>query len=292
MKPRNALCLVGHLRNIERTKPALIRLAKTFDIFVVTNEKYRSFCEAETWVTKSLVIEDCPDLIAEQDRLCQRRGGQVFLQWQKLREALRLLIEHETQTGIEYVQVIKIRSDIPLQRIDFDSSFPTVQKTLSSQTDVIFGGSRETMLRFSEFLTFAEESCYNNSEYRKLPWSVVASWDPLAAAQHRLLLPMDGYKQNRSLVVFRVLFRLLTGPGHGLLGTQRLLRILYGRYLRRMWPAFDDFGDGGQSITVDIDDGENLFPSERSFATFCAINEINMRSIRPFIQPFRDRKFY
>lgn len=292
MTTQNAICLVGHLRNIEKTRPALRKLAETFDIFVVTNEQYRHYCKTEEWITEALIIEDHPELIAEQDHLCQRRGGQVFLQWQKLREGLNLVIQQERERGVEFGQIIKIRSDVPLQKVDFASSFPTTENALSSQSDVIFGGARETMMKFREFLNFATQSCYSNSEYRKIPWAVIAAWEPLAAAQHRLLLPLDAYMQNRTLVLFKLLFRLVTGPGHGLLGTQRLIRILYGSVLRKMWPVLDSFREGGPSVTVDVDDGENLFPSERSFATYCAMNGIEMLSIRPFIEPFRNRKRY
>jgi hypothetical protein len=277
------------MRDLEKTEPRLIELSRQYDIFVVSSSAHRKLLRGAAWAKAVSFIEDDDLLKTVQEATLKLDGGDSLLQWQKLGVALSLVSDREKLTGYKYETIVRIRSDIPLERVAFAVFESLPNNTLAAQSDIIFGGRRDAMMVFDGFFDYAIENFWMNSKYRKLDWGLVSEWDPLAAAQHRLLLPVLAFSELPRLALSKKLLKILTGPGHGLLGTNRVGRKIFSKILKNIHQGLSRYPEAGQGVPVDVDDGNNFFPSERSFATFAALNGLKLKAIKPFIAPFRFR---
>ena len=288
--PKVAVCLIGLMRCLDATVQALVSISKSADIYVVTSLRYKPQLERAPWVHEAFFIEEHEEAAADEKRMSSLEGGVVFLQWQKMKIALGLIQEHETLRGQEYETIIKVRSDLPLEKLDMSHFARLEEGQLLSQSDLIFGGPRASMFQFRGLIEFAQNKMYRSQRYVPLNWSVVGSWDPFAAATHRLLLPLGAFTVIPEMRFIKLAFRLFTGTGHGLLRTHRLTRRYFHWRIRHMAPRLLSLELEGDGLAVDIERGGNFFPSERTFATFAAVKGLQLFSIRPAINPYKNRK--
>lgn len=287
-----ALLLVGLMRDLARNWNSLEKLSRQNDIFVATSGSGLKEAEVRQLkkICKSIVfVEEDARSLKKQAEALKMSGGNVLLQWQKLDIAFSSMIQFEEVSGQKYETVIKIRSDIKLSRINFNQFRGLPKNSLRGQTDVIFGGSRDSMLNFYGFFQIAQNRYYRNSSYQKIDWEIVAKWDALAAGQHRLLLPKSAFEARVQWRTLRILFKFTTGPGHGILRTNNLSRKLLSLSINSSAKELNSFSDGGDGLQVGVDDGNPLFPSERSYATHAAKCGLVLLQTKPFVTPFRLR---
>lgn len=278
------------MRCLDLTQPVLASVSKFADIYVVTSIQYKPKLEKAPWIHQAFFIEEDAEESAKDKRLSSLEGGTVFLQWQKMKVALELIQSHESLRGQNYETIIKVRSDLTLEKLNISHFARLENNRLLSQSDLIFGGPRSAMMEFKDLLDFAETQMYRSQKYIPLNWVTVGSWDPFAAATHRLLLPLSAYTAIPEIRFLKLLFRLVTGTGHGLLRTHRLARRYFQWRIRHLAPRLLNLPLEGEGFAVDLDRGGNFFPSERAFATFAALRGFDLIGIRPPLKLFKNRK--
>jgi hypothetical protein len=288
-QPKVAICVIGLMRCLDATQPVLVSMSRFADIYVVTSIQYKPTLENAPWIHAAFFIEEDATEAANQKRFSSLDGGTVFLQWQKMKIALDLIQRHESLRGQNYETIIKVRSDLTLEKLNISHFAGLEEDQLLSQSDLVFGGPRSAMMEFKDLLEFAETRMYRSERYIPLNWVTVGSWDPFAAATHRLLLPITASTAIPELRFLKLLFRLVTGTGHGLLRTHKLARRYFHWRIRHLAPELLNLSHE-EGFAVDIERGGNFFPSERTFATFAALRELKLISIRPALKLLKKRK--
>lgn len=142
-KSRVAIIIPGMLRCLHRSLPLLKSLISHCDLFICTSPEFETDAESlqKEGLVRIKIVKDNPELPAI-----------AMQQWMRMNECLKMLKEQESETGIQYTHIIKVRTDFyflnPEKILDVITG---LNSGLLMCSDKVFGGKRNDMLRFQEF---------------------------------------------------------------------------------------------------------------------------------------------
>jgi hypothetical protein len=140
---RVAVVIPGMLRCLKRTLPLLKALLSRCDVFICTSPEYAAHAESlqKEGFVRTKIVKDNPRLPAN-----------AMQQWMRMNECLQMLKERESETGIQYSHIIKVRTDFYfLNPEKILNEITGLSSGLLMCSDKVFGGKRNDMLRIQEF---------------------------------------------------------------------------------------------------------------------------------------------
>lgn len=153
-KPRRmriAFLLPGELRCIERSKPLLQAFKKQGDLFICTTSTYETSA-TNLKPTALAVIEQSSILCSAEKDL----PVASMRQWHKLAACMNLMLQKESERGLLYTHLVKLRSDYYyLQPQSLIKELSALGKEplsgLIGSSDKVFAGPRNLMLLMQGF---------------------------------------------------------------------------------------------------------------------------------------------
>jgi hypothetical protein len=197
MNNRIAVLVTGLLRNIELTLDWFNGLPDNVDVFIVTNDKYRQELLKFNNLKSSFIIEDCIFQKDLETQLLKKPEGSKILQWQKFKLGMLKIKEEQDKSKFKYSTVYKVRSD--LESLDIDI-IEVKGQVIKMNTDLVFAGSFNVMMKLSDFYLDSLLNYYNRSdEYFVLDFDVIAEANLSAGKFEWLKFPKSIFKELRKV---------------------------------------------------------------------------------------------
>lgn len=272
-KANDCLIIVtGLLRNWTQSELELEKISEWADLVFVTSLPLPVGVLESDIPGRLLLVDSYPLEVERQRGLSLLDGGEVFFQWHKLDFALRTL-KSEGELN-KYTHVLRLRTDTNFSWLSREELLAIRPGELLARSDWMFAARSVDFLIFENFLTYALDTCYKAANCRDLDWTILRSWAPLSIGVHRMLIAEDAFRDFWGLRALRTLFKITTGPGHGILRTNNISQRIALKYLSSISQVLNGYpvSEGRQLGTQDKmgDLGKKAFPSERCFAHFCA----------------------
>jgi len=191
----HAILLVGELRLAKENQFLLKELAHSYDVFVVTERKFKSSLQYLGSPVDVLFVEDVIGTELHDQFYIQDLGIPQALQMHKAYLAFERLRAFESIRGKKYKTVYKIRSDWDM---DFPLDLGIFQKADSQdqfifmQSDMFYGGGRVIADIWSRFYFHILPFYFDRlDEYWPMKCSDLSDCDLQFTALHRLPFPSE-----------------------------------------------------------------------------------------------------
>lgn len=137
---RVAILITGSMRTQKRAEQFLYNLPDSIDVYICTDS--RSYQDALE-ITQKVILDNFESEI----------HGAIN-QWHKLKTGLQLIKDHERENNMKYTHIYKIRTDFYFCRPMLAAAKISYGSNFTATSDKIFGGKRDTMMLFQNFLEF------------------------------------------------------------------------------------------------------------------------------------------
>jgi hypothetical protein len=246
-----AVVLPGELRCWSRSEELIHGLAAHGDVFVCTSPRYADLAATAGLPMRVSVVDDDPQL-----------PHPAMQQWMRLNVCLDMVLASEMEIGKPYTHIIKLRTDyFHIDPSDLLSSIGRLRSCLSACSDKVFGGDRDSMMKFRDF-------------YREI-------MDYWVDADHRF--PVNHAQILESEDSFKWFGMLFSDSELNGASTPGEFRSVLASGQARNIPATGNASAGAQvhckrlmpTLFDLVPKGERVFASEIMFAAF--LNQMNLR---------------